>query len=295
VQPDESTQQPFDWRESLDRARSSLQGADATAAAAALFKALTDAALMAELCHDKLFNMPPGEISDEIIGEWSEFLNTLYTDTLKIYIMHSDLAQSGGEESLLTKFEAIRDTSRTASFGLKYMDAKGSEQEGREAEVVKLSELMLHLQAAVAKLEPEPQVYEANEISEGIGAQEVVYVPRVGRIAAGRPILAEQSTEDTFPLPRQLVGGGILFLLKVTGDSMIGTGIADGDLVVVREQPEVENGEIAVAMIDGEATVKTFKRSGGHVWLVPHNRRYAKTLADEAAIIGKVVAVLRKV
>ena len=99
------------------------------------------------------------------------------------------------------------------------------------------------------------------------------YVPLVGRIAAGGPILAEQAVEDVFPLPKQLVGEGTLFLLKVAGDSMIDAAIADGDWVVVRQQPVAENGDIVAAMIDGEATVKTFKRRDDEVWLMPHNPR----------------------
>jgi len=98
-----------------------------------------------------------------------------------------------------------------------------------------------------------------------------------------------------FPLPRQLVGEGTLFLLKVAGDSMINAAIADGDWVVVREQPVAENGEIVAAMLDGEATVKTFKQSDGHVWLIPHNPAYTPILGDEATILGRVVAVLRRV
>jgi repressor LexA len=128
-----------------------------------------------------------------------------------------------------------------------------------------------------------------------IPSQEAIYVPLVGRIAAGGPILAEQSVEDVFPLPRQLVGEGTLFLLKVAGDSMINAAIADGDWVVVRQQPDAINGDIVAAMIDGEATVKTFKKSDGHVWLMPHNPSYAPILGDESSILGKVVAVLRRV
>ena len=119
------------------------------------------------------------------------------------------------------------------------------------------------------------------------------YVPVVGRIAAGGPILAEQVVEDVFPLPRQLVGEGELFLLKVAGDSMIDAAICDGDWVVVRRQPVAENGEIVAAMIDGEATVKTFKRTGGHVWLLPHNPAYAPIDGDTATVLGRVVSVLR--
>jgi len=120
------------------------------------------------------------------------------------------------------------------------------------------------------------------------------YVPLVGRIAAGGPILAEESVEDVFALPKQLVGEGTLFLLQVAGDSMIDAAIADGDWVVVRQQPVAENGDIVAAMIDGEATVKTFKRQDGHVWLLPHNPAYQPIPGDEASILGKVTAVLRK-
>ena len=121
------------------------------------------------------------------------------------------------------------------------------------------------------------------------------YVPVVGRIAAGGPILAEQAIEDVFPLPRQLVGEGTLFLLKVAGDSMMNAAITDGDWVVVRQQEDAQNGEIVAAMLDGEATVKTFKRGDGHVWLIPHNPAYTPILGDEATILGRVVAVLRRV
>ncbi|WP_240675007.1 transcriptional repressor LexA [Cellulomonas endophytica] len=119
------------------------------------------------------------------------------------------------------------------------------------------------------------------------------YVPLVGRIAAGGPIVAEQVVEDVFPLPRQLVGDGELFLLAVRGDSMVDAAICDGDWVVVRRQPVAENGQIVAAMIDGEATVKTFRRADGHVWLMPHNPAYEPIPGDEATVLGRVVSVLR--
>ena len=128
-----------------------------------------------------------------------------------------------------------------------------------------------------------------------IASQEATYVPLVGRIAAGVPITADQQVEDIFPLPRQLVGEGQLFMLKVAGDSMINAAIADGDWVVIRQQESAEIGEIVAAMIDGEATVKTLKQSDGHRWLMPHNPAFTPILGDDAAILGKVVAVLRKV
>jgi repressor LexA len=131
----------------------------------------------------------------------------------------------------------------------------------------------------------------------GIGDErpEASYVPVVGRIAAGGPILAEEAVEDVFPLPRQLVGEGNLFLLNVVGDSMVDAAICDGDWVVVRQQPVAENGDIVAAMLDGEATVKTFRRRDGHVWLIPHNEQYEPILGDDATILGRVTTVLRKI
>lgn len=121
------------------------------------------------------------------------------------------------------------------------------------------------------------------------------YVPMVGRIAAGGPILAEQAIEEVYPLPREIVGEGTTFLLHVAGDSMVDAAITDGDWVVVRQQPSAENGEIVAAMIDGDATVKTLQRKGGHQWLLPHNPAYEPILGDEATILGKIVAVIRKI
>ncbi len=121
------------------------------------------------------------------------------------------------------------------------------------------------------------------------------YVPVLGRIAAGGPILAEQSVEEVFPLPRELVGEGTLFMLQVKGDSMIEAAICDGDWVVVRQQPTADNGDIVAAMIDGEATVKTYRRRDGHLWLLPRNQAFEPIPGDEATIMGRVVAVLRRI
>jgi repressor LexA len=112
-----------------------------------------------------------------------------------------------------------------------------------------------------------------DETGSGDSRPVPTYVPVVGRIAAGGPVLAEQAVEDVFALPRQLVGDGQLFLLKVAAD----------------------NGEIVAAMIDGEATVKTYKRRDDHVWLLPHNASYEPIPGDQATILGRVVAVLRSV
>ncbi len=146
------------------------------------------------------------------------------------------------------------------------------------------------------------QVFSPHESAEtGTGDAAVnpvpaaTYVPVVGRIAAGGPILAEERIEDVYPLPKSLVGEGTLFLLEVVGDSMIDAAICSGDHVVVRQQPTAENGEIVAAMIDGEATVKTFQRKGGKVWLLPHNAAYEPIDGTNATILGKVTAVLRRV
>ncbi len=133
------------------------------------------------------------------------------------------------------------------------------------------------------------------ETDAGDTRPEASYVPVLGKIAAGVPITAEEVVEDVFPLPRQVVGEGQLFLLKVQGDSMVDAAICDGDWVVVRQQPNAENGDIVAAMLDNEATVKTFKRKDGHVWLLPHNDAYDPIDGDDATILGKVTAVLRRV
>ncbi|MGT2424612.1 transcriptional repressor LexA [Amnibacterium kyonggiense] len=120
-------------------------------------------------------------------------------------------------------------------------------------------------------------------------------VPLVGRIAAGIPITAEQQVDEVFPLPRQLVGKGDLFMLKVVGESMIDAAICDGDWVVVRSQQTAENGDIVAAMLDGEATVKVFRQRDGHTWLLPRNTAFEPILGDEAVVLGKIVAILRAV
>ncbi|WP_179812215.1 transcriptional repressor LexA [Allostreptomyces psammosilenae] len=143
----------------------------------------------------------------------------------------------------------------------------------------------------VRGLEPQRTAPEVDEP----GRPSTSYVPVVGRIAAGGPILAEQSVEDVFPLPKQVVGEGELFLLKVVGDSMVEAAICDGDWVTVRRQPTADNGDIVAAMLDGEATVKRYRLQDGHVWLMPHNAAYEPIPGDGATVLGKVVAVLRRV
>ncbi len=143
-----------------------------------------------------------------------------------------------------------------------------------------------------AETNPAP---DSDTFNGGIQVGDAAMVPMVGRIAAGIPITADQQIDEVFPLPRQLVGKGELFILKVVGESMIDAAICDGDWVVVRKQNSAENGEIVAAMLDGEATVKAFRQRDGHTWLLPRNSAFEPIVGDTAEILGKVVAVLRSV
>jgi repressor LexA len=145
---------------------------------------------------------------------------------------------------------------------------------------------------ALSVFNPDEAVVDETGVNDAMPA--ATYVPMVGRIAAGGPILAEQRVEEMMPLPKSLVGDGTLFLLEVVGDSMIDAAICNGDYVVIRQQPSAENGEIVAAMLDGEATVKTFQRKNGQVWLLPHNEAYDPIDGTDATILGKVTAVLRR-
>ena len=121
-------------------------------------------------------------------------------------------------------------------------------------------------------------------------------VALLGEIAAGTGLLAQENVEATMSLPRELTGFGELFMLKVRGDSMMNAGIFDGDLVVVRQQATANNGDIVAALINGdEATVKTYKKSGNQIWLMPHNPDFAPIDGNDSTIMGIVVTVLRKV
>ncbi len=142
---------------------------------------------------------------------------------------------------------------------------------------------------------PAPAVESADATNERDHQPTAVAVPVLGRIAAGAPILAEEQVEQVLPLPRQLVGEGTLFSLEVRGDSMLDAAICDGDYVVVRQQPTADNGDIVAALLDGEATVKTLRRTPGQVWLMPHNPAYQPIDGNKATILGKVVAVLRRI
>ena len=122
----------------------------------------------------------------------------------------------------------------------------------------------------------------------------VVSLPLVGRVAAGMPILAEQNIEDTFTIPTEIASDSSSFILEVHGNSMINVGIYNGDYIIVREQPSAMNGDIVVAMIDGSATVKTFYKERGRVRLQPENDAMETIFADNPTILGKVVALMRR-
>jgi len=206
-----------------------------------------------------------------------------------LQVIRESVQRRGYPPSMREIGEAVGLTSTSSvSYQLSTLQAKGYLR--RDAGRPRTVEVRLPGHPAI-RPEPGPD----DDSPMDIASQEAAYVPLVGRIAAGGPILAEEAIEDIFPLPRQIVGEGTLFLLKVVGDSMVNAAIADGDWVVVRQQPVAENGDIVAAMLDGEATVKTFKRSADHIWLMPHNPVYTPIPGDEAEILGKVVAVLRRV
>ncbi len=181
----------------------------------------------------------------------------------------------------------------SVSHQLRALEAKGYLRRDPHRPRAMEVRLPASLQAEEPAVEPEHDVVDVTGIGDAL--PEAVNVPVVGRIAAGGPILAEERVEDVFPLPKQLVGEGTLFLLEVKGDSMIEAAICDGDFVVVRQQPTANNGDIVAALLEDEATVKTFKRTDGQVWLLPHNPAYSPIDGNQASILGKVVAVLRRV
>ena len=187
-------------------------------------------------------------------------------------------------------------SSSSVAHQLKVLEAKGFLR--RDPNRPRALEVVLPALTASApsarRAVPEPEAL-VDPTDSGDSVAKGVTVPLVGRIAAGGPILAEEQVEDVFALPRQLVGEGTLFMLEVRGDSMIDAAICDGDWVVVRQQPTADNGDIVAALLDTEATVKTFKRTGDQVWLLPHNPAYDPIDGREASILGKVVAVMRRV
>jgi repressor LexA len=201
------------------------------------------------------------------------------------------MEQRGYPPSMREIGEAVGLTSSSSvAHQLKVLEEKGFVRPNRPRA------LEVFLPEAMAARRAVGSAEESSYDETGIGdaAPPATYVPMLGRIAAGGPILAEQNLETVFPLPQELVGDGQLFMLEVAGESMIEAAIFDGDYVVVRQAQTAENGEIVAAMIDGEATVKTFQRKNGQVWLLPHNPAFEPIDGTHATILGKVTAVLRR-
>jgi repressor LexA len=183
-------------------------------------------------------------------------------------------------------------SSSSVAHQLKVLEEKGFVR--RDPNRPRALEVLSPLSKAARKAVSSADESSYDETGIGDAAPPATYVPMLGRIAAGGPILAEQNLETVFPLPQELVGQGELFMLEVAGESMVDAAICDGDYVVVRSENTASNGDIVAAMIDGEATVKTFQRKDGRVWLLPHNPAYEPIDGTHATILGKVTAVLRR-
>ncbi|NYG58613.1 repressor LexA [Nocardioides daedukensis] len=184
-------------------------------------------------------------------------------------------------------------SSSSVSHQLKVLEAKGFIK--RDPNRPRAIQVFMPETAAASRAVGSADEVDYDETGIGDAMPAATYVPIVGRIAAGGPILAEERVEEIFPLPKSLVGDGTLFLLEVSGDSMIDAAICNGDYVVIRQEQTARNGEIVAALIDGEATVKTLQRKDGQVWLMPHNDAYDPIDGNNASILGVVTAVLRKV
>jgi repressor LexA len=137
-------------------------------------------------------------------------------------------------------------------------------------------------------------IEDGDQPAESLVTKKLVSVPLVGSVTAGQPILAVENIEDYVPLPRDFASDQGTFMLRIKGDSMINAGILDGDYVVVRQQPDATNGDIVVALLEDEATVKRFYREVDHVRLQPENPIYDPIITTDVQILGKVIGVLRR-
>lgn len=237
------------------------------------------------MAHDKVTELPDGPPdATGLTPRQQRILNTI----------RDALENQGYPPSMREIGETVGLTSSSSvSHQLKVLEAKGFIK--RHPNKPRALEVFLPEVLAARRSISSAEETSYDETGIGDSVPSASYVPVVGRIAAGGPILAEERVEDVFPLPKQLVGDGTLFLLEVSGESMIDAAICDGDYVVIRQQPEANNGDIVAAMIEGEATVKTFQRKNGEVWLLPHNDAFEPIDGTHASILGIVTAVLRKV
>lgn len=223
---------------------------------------------------------PPGEREPGLQGDLTERQQKI------LQAIRDSLQRRGYAPSFREIGDAVELKSTAAvSYQLTELEAKGVLR--REPGQPRAMEILL----------PAPSISPAAvDAATSVLPQDTVLVPLLGRIKAGYPVLAEENIEDIIALPSWLLPrSGNLFLLKVLGDSMNGAGILGGDLVLVRQQPRAENGEVVAALIEGEATVKTLKLTTDHIWLMPHNTAYTPIPGDNATILGKIVSVLRKV
>ena len=284
-----SAQQP--WERSLDRARAAFkQGGPAVSIA--LFQAFAATYRMADHCYDRLLGARRKPLPQTTLEDWERFLSRLHTDIRKVYKLYRGPLRL---EDPQATFDDLFEATKWALLDLQDMIDARPTSKVRGGVLEKLMHLVNVLEDAKEELGQAQGIREVDDIPAGFAAGETAYVPLVGNIAAGEPIVAEESIEGTYALPRQLVGEGSLFLLNVVGDSMIEAAITDGDWVVVREQRVAEIGQIVAALIEDEVTVKTFRLSDeGHISLVPQNPAYDVIPGDDATILGRVVAVLRR-
>ena len=146
----------------------------------------------------------------------------------------------------------------------------------------------------IRRVPKKPRAIEILEFVPQKLPQTAVEVPIVGRVAAGEPVLASENLDGTLPVPREVVKEDICFALRISGQSMIDAGIFEGDLVIVRSQNYADAGDIVVALLDEEATVKRFFRDGNKIRLQPENSVMSPIIVDDAQILGKVVGLFRK-
>jgi len=138
-----------------------------------------------------------------------------------------------------------------------------------------------------------PRAIELLDSDKHMPKKEIIHVPVVGKVTAGLPILAVENIEDTFPIPLDYVDNSDMFMLSVKGDSMINAGIFDNDYVLVRQQQHAKNGDIVVALIEDEATIKTFYKENNHIRLQPQNPIMKPIIVYDVTILGKVIGVFR--
>lgn len=222
---------------------------------------------------------PDGDGQDHVLTDRQQKI----LDFIREYVEHRRYSPSMRE---IADAADLRSTS-TVSYHLKILEEKGYLTRGTK------------MPRTVAEKPPRLRVQEKSEdpgkALVGIGSRSMVGVPLFERIAAGSPVIVNPNSEGFMQLPSELVGSGVLFAVRVVGDSMVNASIFDGDYVVVRQQDAADNGDIVAALIEEEATVKTFHRVNGHVWLMPQNPSYQPIEGDQCRLMGKVVATVHPI